>query len=123
MAVSSSKDNVVSKLERMQQWVRNNRNHNTHRTYESGWNGFKRYLDEEGTSEKKVTVADIADYLRKRFEEDRVAAATLAGDRAAIGDHFRFEPGMSGLHIDPLVSETLRIAMNGVCRSSMCRPS
>lgn len=116
-AVSSDKGGAESKLERMQQWVRNNRNHNTHRTYESGWKGFKSYLDEEGTSEKKVTVADIVDYLRKRFEEDRVAAATLAGDRAAIGDHFGFEPGMSGLHIDPLVAETLRIAMNGAAQS------
>ena len=117
MAGSSDNGGAESKLERMQQWVRNNRNSNTHRTYESGWKGFAHYLSEQGTSERKVTVADIADYLRKRFEEDRVAAATLAGDRAAIGDHFRFEPGMSGLHVDPLVSETLRIAMNGAAQS------
>ena len=107
----------LSKMERMHHWTRLNRNRNTHRTYESGWKGFERYLSEEKVSVEDVTAADIADYLRKRFEEDRVAAATLAGDRAAIGDHFKFKQGMSGLHTDPLVSETLRIAMNGAAQS------
>ena len=105
-----------SKASRMRQWVDANRNANTRRAYESGWKGFARYLQEEGVGETELREEDIADYLRVRLEEQRVAAATLAADRAAIGDRLKFTP-LKGLHLAPLVCETLRICMNGAAQS------
>lgn len=100
----------------MQAWIRANGNANTRRSYDSGWNGFKRYLDEEGVHEDRITEGDIADYLRKRLEEDGVSAATVAGDRAAIGNHLKYGP-LNKLHLSPLVTNTMRICMNRAAQS------
>ena len=82
---------------RMQEWVRANTNGNTKRTYDSGFSGFQRYLLDEGVSPDKLQPADIADYLRIRLKSG-VAASTLAGDRAAIGNGLKYtnQKGMHG---------------------------
>ena len=100
----------------MLEWVRRNGNANTRRTYESGWKGFTRYLEEEGVSLTKLRPCDIADYLRLRFEEGGVAASTIAGDRAAIGDGLK-NTAARGLHLDPLVKAAMKICMNGAAQS------
>ena len=100
----------------MQDWVRMNGNANTRRTYESGLRGFLRYLDDNGIQLAATRACDIAHYLRLRFENDGVAAATLAGDRSAIGDGLKGTPG-HGLHLSPLVTDTLRLAMQKAAQS------
>ena len=106
----------TSKEVRMQEWVRLNGNANTRRTYESGWKGFTRYLEEERVSIDRLRPCDIADYLRLRFEECGVAAATIAGDRAAIGDGLK-NTAARGMHLEPLVKSTMKLCMNGAAKS------
>ena len=106
----------LSKEESMQEWVRENANQNTRRTYDAGWKGFQRYLAEEGIKETDIRACDIAHYLRQRCEADGVAAATLAGARVAIGDALKYTP-LKGLHLDPMVQETLRVCMNRAAQS------
>ena len=100
----------------MQEWVRLNGNANTRRTYESGWRGFTHYLAEEKIAMEKLQACDIADYLRLRFEEGGVAAATIAGDRASIGDGLK-NTAARGLHLDPLVKAAMKICMNRAAQS------
>ena len=100
----------------MQEWVRLNGNANTRRTYESGWRGFTRYLAEEKIAMEKLQACDIADYLRLRFEDGGVAAATIAGDRASIGDGLK-NTSARGLHLDPLVKAAMKICMNRAAQS------
>ena len=106
----------LSKEESMQKWVRENANQNTRRTYDAGWKGFQRYLAEEGIKETDIRACDIAHYLRQRSEVDGVAAATLAGARVAIGDALKYTP-LKGLHLDPIVQETLKVCMNRAAQS------
>ena len=108
--------NPVSKEVAMQEWVRLNGNPNTRRTYESGWRGFERYLEEERTTLDRLRPCDIADYLRLRFEQGGVAASTIAGDRAAIGDGLK-NTAARGMHLDPLVKSAMRICMNKAAQS------
>jgi hypothetical protein len=96
--------------------VKQNANQNTRRRYESGWNAFQKYLADEGIEKNTIRACDIADYLRQRMEVDGVAAATLAGDRVAIGDALKFTP-LAGLHLDPIVSDTLKVCMNRAAQS------
>ena len=70
-------------------FIANNRNENTSRTYASGWKGFQKYLEREGVQVEQVTEEEVADYLRVRAVEHRVAAATLLSDKAAITDQLR----------------------------------
>jgi site-specific recombinase XerD len=106
----------ISKEARLQQWVRTNQNGNTRRTYDAGWRGFQRYLLEEGKAESDIQPSDIADYLRVRVEEQGVAAATVAGDRSAIGDALKSTP-QRGMHQHPLVKETLNVCMRLAAQS------
>ena len=108
----------TSKEMRMQEWVRLNGNANTRRTYESGYRGFTRYLEEEKITMDKLRPCDIADYLRLRFEEGGVAASTIAGDRAAIGDGLK-NTEAKGMHLHPLVKAAMKICMN---RASQSKP-
>ena len=106
----------VSKEVAMQEWVRLNGNPNTRRTYESGWRGFSRYLEEENTTVDRLRPCDIADYLRLRSEQGSVAASTIAGDRAAIGDGLK-NTTAKGMHLDPLVKSAMKICMNKAAQS------
>jgi site-specific recombinase XerD len=101
---------------KMKEWVRLSGNVNTRRTYDSGFRGFTRYMDEESMSIAQLRPCDIADYLRLRAEEGNVAASTIAGDRAAIGDGLK-NTVAKGMHLDPLVKATMKICMNGAAQS------
>ena len=100
----------------MQEWVRLNGNANTRRTYESGFRGFTLYLEEEKVTMDRLRPCDIADYLRLRFEEGGVAASTIAGDRAAIGDGLKNSEA-KGMHLHPLVKAAMKICMNRAAQS------
>lgn len=101
----------------MLRWVRENQNNNTRRTYESGWRGFEQYLREEGVPPHSIRPCDVADYLRKRVEEQGVAAATVAGDRASIAAHLKYDPRLREVHLHPLVVDTMRLCMNKAAQS------
>lgn len=90
-------------------WLRTNRNANTERAYASGWKGFEAYLQAQCVVQQLLQPAHIAGYLRQRLEVDKVASATLSADCAAIGDRLKFTP-QAGMHLHPLVSDTLRLA-------------
>ena len=103
----------------METWVREKSNPNTRRAYESGWRGFTRYMREEvgaphldSIDTSAVRPCDIADYLRRRVEEDGVAAGTVAGDRAAIADGLKYVAAARDMHLHPLVADTMRLCMN-----------
>lgn len=77
---------------RVKGYIAENRNQNTSRTYASGWAGFQRYMEAKGWQLQQITGFHIADYLRERVEKQRVAASTVAGDRAAIADALKHTP-------------------------------
>lgn len=101
------------KSARMLQWIRDNQNSNTRRTYDSGFRGFQSYLRQEGIELSDIQPVDIADYLRQRFEHDGVAASTIAGDRAAIADALKYQPTerVRTMHLDPIVCDTMKLCM------------
>lgn len=101
---------------KMLEWVRLNGNSNTRRTYDAGFRGFVRYLDEEKINIDAVKPCDIADYLRLRHEDRNVSASTIAGDRAAIGDGLK-NTRARGMHLDPLVKDAMKICMNNAAQS------
>ena len=101
---------------KMNEWVRLNGNANTRRTYASGFQGFTRYLADETITIDRLRPCDIADYLRLRYEESGVAASTLAGDRAAIGDGLK-NTVAKDMHLDPLVKSTLKLCMQKAAQS------
>src|SRR4051812_1769137 len=51
---STSTAELTAKELRMHQWIKANKNPNTRRTYEAGWKGFERYLEEEGVSKQNI---------------------------------------------------------------------
>ena len=76
-AAASSSQSSLSKRDTMQQWARDNRNVNTSRTYDAGWNGFAKYMQEHAIASKSALKAeDIADYLRVHLEVDGLAASS-----------------------------------------------
>ena len=107
----------------MQQWVQSNGNANTRSTYESGWKGFCRYMTDvmgvnvTNASLNSLKPCDVADYLRRRYEDDGVAAATLAGDRAAIASRLKYTDN-NMIHVHPLVADTLKLCMNKAAQST-----
>ena len=111
LGASLGPNSTCDKETRMQEWVRANKNPNTRRTYESGWKGFKRYLEAEGIAESTIQPVNMADYLRERMESG-VSAATLGSDRASIADHFKYDVRLANLHLHALVADTLRICCN-----------
>ena len=107
------------KSTRMFQWIRENQNSNTRRTYDSGFRGFQSYLQQEGIERSEILPVDIADYLRQRLEQDGVAASTIAGDRAAIADALKYEPNveMRTMHLAPIVCDTMKLCMTKAAQS------
>jgi len=79
----------ASLQQRVETFISTHRNKGTARAYANGWAGFSMYLQRRGVAEAAVTHWDVADYLRERVEVQEVAASTMAGDRAAIADHYR----------------------------------
>jgi integrase len=104
----SAKERAVAKEQRVRQWITNNRNQRTQRTYTSGWNGFARYLNHESISVSEIAGADIADYLRVRVTEHGVAASTVHGDRAAISSHLR-GTGQQALMNTTIVEDVMKV--------------
>ena len=93
---------------RVKQYIEDNRNQNTKAAYASGLAGFRRYLARIQVDMEQVTEAEVADYLRERVEEQKVAASTVQGDRAAIMDHLR-HTAQERFVAHPLVTSVIKV--------------
>ena len=103
-SAASSGASAKSKKQQVLEFIAQNRNANTRKTYSSGWAGFARYLEKHHIAEDKVDEYDVADYLRVRVTEQGVAASTMGNDRAAIADHLKNTDRKHVVHADAVSS-------------------
>ena len=80
---------VSNRQREVEAFVELHRNHNTKRTYEAGWSGFMRYLNENQVKPESITQWEIAHYLQERVKTDGVSASTVRLDKASIADGIR----------------------------------
>lgn len=99
---------VEARRAELLQWMRARGNQSTQRTYGSGMNGFRKYMQHEQRAVEAATEEDVASYLRERVEADGVAASTMQSDRASIADFFKHTPS-SGITHTPLVSSVVSV--------------
>lgn len=124
---ATGEESKEDRLAEARTWIKDNRNRNTERTYESGWRQFTQWAQEfenplRLTSDQidleRPSEAEIAAYLRFVVEVKKGTMGSVAAAIAAIADHIRYLITPS---YNPCSSETVRLTQAAL--TPQARPS